>query len=83
MQHTDCGIVHLQGPENRELLAAFLGATVDELDSKAVADPYGAVRVDIQALADNPFIPASLGARSWLSDARRCVEIRLLAAIED
>jgi carbonic anhydrase len=68
MQHTDCGIVHLQGPENRELLAAFLGTTVDELDSKAVADPHGAVRVDIQALADNPLIPASLSVSGIVYD---------------
>jgi carbonic anhydrase len=60
MPHTDCGITHLQGPDSRDGLAAFLGCHVDELDGKLVGDPYGAVRVDIQALADNPFIPDSL-----------------------
>ena len=68
MQHTDCGITHLQGPEHREALAAFLGVAIDELDGKAIADPYGGIRVDIDALAANPFIPGSLSVSGLVYD---------------
>jgi len=44
LHHTDCGIRRLAAfPEQ---LAAFFEISADELDSKAVADPYAAVRVD-------------------------------------
>ncbi len=68
MQHTDCGIAHLQGPETRELLAAFLGVPLDELDAKSIADPHGAVGVDIEALAANPLIPSSLAVSGIVYD---------------
>jgi len=68
MTHTDCGIVDLQGPEHRDGLAAFLGCTPDELDSKSVADPYAAVRVDIDTLASNPLIPGSLNVTGLVYD---------------
>lgn len=68
MTHTDCGIVDLQGPEYRDGLAAFLGCTVDELDAKSVADPFGAVRVDIETLAANPLIPSSLSVTGLVYD---------------
>lgn len=68
MQHTDCGIRHLMGAETREGLAAFLGCTVEELEGKSVGDPYGAVRVDIEALAANPLIPDSLTVTGLVYD---------------
>ncbi|HEY7830685.1 MAG TPA: carbonic anhydrase [Solirubrobacteraceae bacterium] len=68
MQHTDCGITHLQGPEHREALAAFLGVAAEELDQKAVADPHAGIRVDIDALAANPFIPGSLSVSGLVYD---------------
>ena len=44
LHHTDCGITRLAAfPEQ---LAAFFEIPVEELASKAVADPYAAVRVD-------------------------------------
>jgi carbonic anhydrase len=44
LHHTDCGITHLAAyPEQ---LAAFFEIPASELDSKAVTDPYAAVRVD-------------------------------------
>src|ERR1700722_15631892 len=44
LRHTDCGITRLTAyPEQ---LAAFFEIPAGELDSKAVADPYAAVRVD-------------------------------------
>ncbi len=60
MQHTDCGIRHFTGPEQRDGLAEFLGCPVEELDGKAVTEPYEAIRVDIDALAANPLLPDSL-----------------------
>lgn len=44
LHHTDCGIRRLAAyPEQ---LAAFFEIPADELESKAVDDPYAAVRVD-------------------------------------
>ena len=68
MQHTDCGIRHFTGREARDGLAAFLGCTVDELDGKSVTDPYGAVRIDIDALAANPLIPDTLSVTGLVYD---------------
>jgi len=44
LHHTDCGITRLA--DYPEQLAAFFEIPVEELASKAVADPYAAVRVD-------------------------------------
>jgi carbonic anhydrase len=44
LHHTDCGITRLT--DSPEQLAAFFEIPADELGSKAVADPYAAVRVD-------------------------------------
>jgi carbonic anhydrase len=68
MQHTDCGIAHLVGPEHAGALAAFLGCTPAELSEKSLTDPYAAVRQDIQALAEIPFIPASLAVSALVYD---------------
>jgi carbonic anhydrase len=45
LHHTDCGITRLA--DYPEQLAAFFEISADELESKAVADPYAAVRVDV------------------------------------
>jgi carbonic anhydrase len=68
MQHSDCGIKHFTGPEQRDGLAAFLGCTVDELEAKAVTDPHAAVRVDIETLAANPLIPDALSVTGVVYD---------------
>jgi carbonic anhydrase len=44
LHHTDCGIIRLA--DYPEQLAAFFEIPADELESKAVDDPYAAVRVD-------------------------------------
>ena len=52
LQHTDCGITSLaQAPD---ALAPYFGVAPDELDAKAVMDPYAAVKVDIAALLAAP-----------------------------
>jgi len=68
MHHTDCGIRHFTGPDQRDGLAAFLGCSVEELDGKAVTDPHAAVRVDIAALAENPLIPDTLSVTGLVHD---------------
>jgi carbonic anhydrase len=55
MHHTDCGITRLaRVPEQ---LAAYLGVAPDELEAKAVCDPYAAVSADVAALRANPALP--------------------------
>jgi carbonic anhydrase len=45
LHHTDCGIRRMAGyPEQ---LAAFFEIAVSDLASKAVADPYASVRIDV------------------------------------
>lgn len=68
MQHTDCGIARLQGPEHRDALAAFLGVAPDELEAKSIGDPYNAIRVDIETLAANPLLPDSLAVSGLVYD---------------
>ena len=57
LHHTDCGIRRLAAfPEQ---LAAFFEIPADELEGKAVADPYAAVRVDA-AIARHALPPGRL-----------------------
>jgi carbonic anhydrase len=57
LHHTDCGIRRLAAyPEQ---LAAFFEIPADELQSKAVDDPYAAVRVDA-AIARHSLPPSRL-----------------------
>ena len=57
LHHTDCGITRLA--DYPEQLAAFFEIPAGELDSKAVADPYTAVRVDT-AIARHTLPPSRL-----------------------
>jgi carbonic anhydrase len=68
MQHTDCGISHFLGEEYRDMLAAFLGCATDELDARSPADPYEGIRVDIQILAANALLPATLAVTGLVYD---------------
>src|SRR5215831_16056111 len=57
LHHTDCGITRLA--DYPEQLAAFFEIPADELESKAVADPYAAVRIDA-AIARHALPPSRL-----------------------
>jgi carbonic anhydrase len=57
LHHTDCGITRLT--DYPEQLAAFFEIPAEELESKAVADPYAAVRVDA-AIARHTLPPSRL-----------------------
>ena len=48
LEHTDCGITRLAREPDR--LAPYFGVTPDELDAKAVQNPFAAVQVDVAAL---------------------------------
>ena len=48
LHHTDCGIKRLA--DYPEMLAEFFEIAVTELDTKAVSDPYAAVRIDVEIL---------------------------------
>ena len=55
LQHTDCGILRLQGEQAR--LASYFGIDEEALDAKRVADPYAAVRVDVAVLRSAEGLP--------------------------
>jgi carbonic anhydrase len=57
LHHTDCGITRLT--DYPDQLAAFFEIPPGELDSKAVTDPYAAVRVDT-AIARHALPPTRL-----------------------
>ena len=67
MPHTECGAGGL-ADEHDELLAAHFGVTPDELPAKSPGDPWEGVRVDIEALAADPRIPASLSVTGLVYD---------------
>jgi carbonic anhydrase len=48
LQHTDCGILRMQGERAR--LAGFFGVDEGALDAKSVADPHAAVAIDVAAI---------------------------------
>jgi carbonic anhydrase len=55
LQHTDCGILRMQGEQYR--LANFFGVDQGSLDGKSVSDPYAAVHVDVNALRSANGLP--------------------------
>ena len=48
LHHTDCGITRLARVPDR--LAAYLGVAPEELEAKAVGEPYAAVALDVAVL---------------------------------
>jgi carbonic anhydrase len=55
LQHTDCGILRMQG--ERSGLARFFGVDEGSLDAKSVADPHAAVQVDVAAIRSADGLP--------------------------
>ena len=66
MQHTDCGIIRLARVPGE--LAAYLGVAPEELEAKAVGDPYAAVAVDVAALRSNPSLPPGVIVSGFVYD---------------
>jgi carbonic anhydrase len=57
LQHTQCGITHLEG--DLDMLASYFGIDKEGLKAKAVTDPHAAVAVDVAALKANPALPGN------------------------
>jgi carbonic anhydrase len=55
LQHTQCGIngCYHNAPE---LLAPYMGVSLEDLDSKAITDPYKAVAIDVDTLRAHPVV---------------------------
>ena len=66
LQHTDCGILRLQGQS--EQLADFFGIDTESLEAKKVGDPRAAVEIDVAALKADPRMPAGLRATGLVYD---------------
>jgi carbonic anhydrase len=68
MTHTDCGVASLLVSAHRAALAALLGYRIDELDAKSIDDPYGAIRIDLDALANDRRIASTLSVTGLVYD---------------
>jgi len=58
LQHTDCGILRMQG--ERSKLAGFFGVGEGSLDVKSVGDPHAAVGVDVAAIRGANDLPSGM-----------------------
>jgi len=59
LQHTHCGIAHLEG--QTDMLASYFGIDQEEVAAQAVTNPHAAVAVDVAALKATLTLP-----ESWL-----------------
>jgi carbonic anhydrase len=50
VHHTDCGLSRLTGPDYASLVADYVGVTTEEVAGLALADPFTAVRHDVDRL---------------------------------
>src|SRR5271156_5132076 len=66
LQHTDCGILRMQGEP--EQLADFFGIDTESLDTKKVGDPRAAVQIDVAVLKADPHMPVGLCATGLIYD---------------
>ncbi|HEV7583522.1 MAG TPA: carbonic anhydrase [Mycobacterium sp.] len=66
LQHTDCGIVRMQGEHQR--LANFFGVDEGSLNAKSVTDPYAAVQVDVTALRGAADLPTGIRCAGMVYD---------------
>jgi carbonic anhydrase len=57
LQHTHCGIAHLEG--HPDMLASYFGIGQEGLLAKEVTDPHAAVAVDVAALKAIPALPGN------------------------
>jgi carbonic anhydrase len=66
LQHTDCGILRMQG--ERQGLANFFSVDQGSLDAKSVSDPYAAVQVDVNALRSAAGLPSAMCCAGMVYD---------------
>ena len=65
LHHTDCGMTDLAAYP--DLLAEYFEISTDELDDKAVSDPYASVEVDTAVLHHGP-LPSSFAVSGLVYD---------------
>jgi carbonic anhydrase len=68
MHHTDCGITRLETPDHAAMMGSYFGVDGDAVPGKHLRDPREAVRVDLETLRSNPFIPRTLVASGIVYD---------------
>lgn len=66
LQHTDCGILRMQG--EHQLLADFFGIAEDSLASKSVGNPRAAVELDVSILRADPRLPDGMRVSGYVYD---------------
>jgi carbonic anhydrase len=66
LQHTDCGILRMQGEQQR--LANFFGIDQGSLNAKSVTDPHAAVHVDVSALRHATGLPSGMRCTGMVYD---------------
>jgi carbonic anhydrase len=66
LQHTDCGILRMQGEQ--EGLANFFGVDRGSLDAKSVPDPFAAVHVDVSMLRNASGLPSGMRCAGMVYD---------------
>jgi carbonic anhydrase len=66
LQHTDCGILRMQG-EHR-LMADFFGVDEQSLPAKAIGDPRAAVDIDVAILRADPRLPPGMRSSGYVYD---------------
>jgi carbonic anhydrase len=57
LHHTDCGMTDLAAFP--DLLAEYFEISKEQLDAKAVSDPFASVKVDVTVLKQTPFLPGA------------------------
>jgi carbonic anhydrase len=68
MHHTDCGLSRLDEPEQRGLMAYYLGVDENDVATKHLTDPVASARADLELLRANPLIPRALIASAVTYD---------------
>lgn len=68
MHHTDCGLTRLDEPEQRGLMAHYLGVEENDVAARHLTDPVASARADLELLRANPFIPRTLIASAVTYD---------------
>lgn len=53
LQHTDCGIARLGGPEHQNLLAGYFGIAPEDVPGRDVMHPVAAVQIDVEQLRES------------------------------
>ena len=82
MHHTDCGAAKIVLSELRERVAAATGHDPSELDFHLIDDADAALRADVEALHECPYLPPGTEVSGFMYDvATGIAEPRLTATV--